>query len=402
MSCPKEFVRQVRTALSHLNNPAYLENHPLAGRLAADAPALTRGNLLRRTLRLSIEALDPGPETPAGAPAARPYQVLRSRYIVGESMQEIAANLNIGWRQAYRELQTAIRALAQVLWDSGVFAGQGAALEALPAPLQRVRAEVDRLARTSRQEVALPDLLATVVEGAQRLAGEHGPRAELAVEARDLRAAVNRVMLRQAILNLLSHAVRAHRGPELPVRLRRSGMQAVIEFSYSPRDAAQENARPDQPLAVAAQLLDGLGADWRREETAGGEVRVVVRIPLAQERLLLVVDDNEGLIALLQRYLEGEPYRVLGTTSAHEALRMLEELRPDILVLDVMMPQRDGWEVLEMLRRAEGDRHTQVLVCSVINDPVLAAAYGADGFLLKPVDRLGLLQALERLGCAAT
>ena len=61
------------------------------------------------------------------------------------------------------------------------------------------------------------------------------------------------------------------------------------------------------------------------------------------------------------------------------------------------MPTRDGWEVLQEIRQNEAGAKAKVLVCSIINDPDLAAAMGADGFLHKPVDRASLLQALKSL-----
>ena len=76
---------------------------------------------------------------------------------------------------------------------------------------------------------------------------------------------------------------------------------------------------------------------------------------------------------------------------------MLDRIHPDVVILDVMMPGRDGWEVLQTLRRSEAGAEARVLVCSIINDPQLAKALGANGFLHKPVDRASLLQALDRL-----
>jgi len=61
-----------------------------------------------------------------------------------------------------------------------------------------------------------------------------------------------------------------------------------------------------------------------------------------------------------------------------------------------MMPQQDGWEVLQLLRNRRRTRDIPVLVCSVIDDPELAFSLGAAEFLAKPVKREELLEALER------
>lgn len=395
MPCPKEFAWAVRSALARLHDPAYLETHPLASQLAfvAEAPELTRGNLLRRTLRLSIEALDPGVGVPPSSPQARPYHVLRGRYLLGESLEQVAAELGISRRQAFREVKRAVEALAEMLWDGCTLRGEHAQGEASG----RLQAEVERLAQTSRQEVDIGELVGGAVEGARRLADERALMVELSLESSGLRVPVNRVMLRQAILNLLSHAVRVHQGGRLPVSLRRSGQQALIQLTYRPGPNATEAARSGEPYAVAAQLLQTLGIDWSQEGLPDGSARISLRIPLTEARRLLVIDDNEGLIRLFERYLEGQPYRVFSATNAAQALEMLPQLEPQVVILDVMMPERDGWEVLESLRQSDPERRTRVVVCSIINDPQLAAAMGADGFLHKPVDRAGLLHALERI-----
>jgi len=122
MHAKDPYLSNLRKALIRLHDPAYLESHPLARRIAfiAQAPTLSRGQLLRRTLRLSIEALDPGPEVPANSPEARPYQILRARYISQQGITRIAQQLGIGERQAYRELRRGLEALAQILRDCEV------------------------------------------------------------------------------------------------------------------------------------------------------------------------------------------------------------------------------------------------------------------------------------------
>lgn len=396
-------VSELRSALAHLHDPAYLENHPLARRIAlvAQAPDLTRGELLRRTLRLSIEALDPGAALPANSPEARPYQILRGRYILRRTLEEVASQLDIGSRQAYRDLRRAVEALAQMLVDGGLLEVRPSGTsgsQAMPAPAARLRAELERVASVSQQDVDLGQLLTRAVENAQCLARERGKEIELCLEANGLLAAANRVMLRQAILNLLSHALHVHQGSRLPVRLSRSGAQALIRLAYRPSgEVPADSLRPGQPYAVATQLLDTVGLEWKRVEPGDGSVQLSIAIPLTHQRPVLIIDDNEGLIRLFERYLEGQPYRIFGATSYKQAQEMLEHLQPEVIILDVMMPERDGWEVLEGLRQTEAGRRARVLVCSIIDDPSLAAALGAAGFLHKPVDRSSLLRALQHL-----
>jgi CheY-like chemotaxis protein len=402
MPCTEEQLVALRNALAHLHDPAYLENHPLAQRLdfVAQAPGASRGQLLRRTLRLSIEALDPGAGVPANSPEARPYQVLRGRYILRQSWGEVAAQLDISRRQMYRELHRALEALAQMLWqDQG--AGEAASGAKVDSSAARVQAEVERLTTVSQQDVDLAELVQSVLKSVGPLAAERGIQLDAAVEPGALRVATNRVMLRQALLNLLSHIVGVHQGAPVRLCLARRGQLACIEIRY--RSATPPDlGKPDQPYAVAAQLLETLGLDWQSAHRAEGEGQIQIRVPLVSRPSVLIIDDNQGLIRLFERYLQDQPYQLVGVTDPNQALELVESLRPDVIILDIMMPQRDGWEILEALRQGEAGRRAKVLVCSIINDPQLSAALGADAFLHKPVDRARLLQVLEGLVSSAT
>jgi CheY-like chemotaxis protein len=113
---------------------------------------------------------------------------------------------------------------------------------------------------------------------------------------------------------------------------------------------------------------------------------------------VLVVDDNQGLVELLDRYLTGHACQVLAASSGQEGLRLARQVLPDAIVLDVMMPEMDGWELLQRLRAHELTAATPIIVCSVFDDPELAYSLGASLFLAKPVKRAEILAALRQLG----
>jgi CheY-like chemotaxis protein len=413
----EELLSELRSALAHLDDPPYLENHPLAKRLnfIAQAPALSRGQLLRRTLRLVIETLDPGQDVPRSAPEARSYEVLQRYAIAKESMVAIASRLDISERQAYRELRCATEALAQILSEMAAGTGDGLALlegktpSSVPERAAKVLEDVERLSRASSEEIDIARLVTSAVESVRNLARERHVEIELQAEPPPLGIMANRVMLRQAVLNLLSHAVSSQEEGRVTVQLQRAGQEVVLAVFYT-RAVGQTPPGAEDPYTVATQILNSLGIRWGQElpptnAPAGSSPRganttrkIWLTVPLAQEHTILIIDDNEGLIALFRRYLRPLPYRVVGVTRAAEALAMVEELRPELVILDVMMPDRDGWEVLETLRSMaslnEGHR-LHVIVCSIINDPQLAAALGADAFLHKPVDQASLLAAIS-------
>jgi len=177
--------------------------------------------------------------------------------------------------------------------------------------------------------------------------------------------------------------------------LQRSAQEAVVALSCVAAPD-REPISPESPYGVAAQILETLGLDWRRIDDRGS-VRIALHIPLSQQRTILVVDDNEGLLALFRRYLRNQPYLVCTARDGEEVQAILAQTRPDVTILDIMLPNQDGWEILQLLRSRVAPHQTRVIICSIINDPELAQALGADAFLHKPVPRAQLLRTLNQV-----
>jgi signal transduction histidine kinase/response regulator RpfG family c-di-GMP phosphodiesterase/putative methionine-R-sulfoxide reductase with GAF domain len=116
-----------------------------------------------------------------------------------------------------------------------------------------------------------------------------------------------------------------------------------------------------------------------------------------ERRLILVVDDDTGVISLYQRYLEGEGYQVVGVANGEEVLDKAIELQPFAITLDVLMPTKDGWQVLQELKDCPQTQHIPIIICSIISNKGLAFSLGAADYLVKPVMEEELLAALSRL-----
>jgi CheY-like chemotaxis protein len=99
---------------------------------------------------------------------------------------------------------------------------------------------------------------------------------------------------------------------------------------------------------------------------------------------------------LFRRYLAGRGYRVLEAHSAEEAVEIAARHPLRLIILDVMMPEQDGWEVLQRLRGAEHTHDTPIMICSVLDEPQLAMTLGASDYLSKPVTQNDLLAKVER------
>jgi len=113
-----------------------------------------------------------------------------------------------------------------------------------------------------------------------------------------------------------------------------------------------------------------------------------------RDALILVVDDIAQNIALVQAQLERAGYRVLAALSGQQAIDMALDSHPDVIILDIMMPGLDGYEVCRRLRENDSTRAVPIIMLTSLQekaDKLRALEMGADDFLSKPVDRAELL-----------
>ena len=118
------------------------------------------------------------------------------------------------------------------------------------------------------------------------------------------------------------------------------------------------------------------------------------------EPVVLIVDDDTQLREYLRVNLESEGYAVREAASAEEGLSVLEEATPDLVLLDVMMPQVDGWEMLRRVQERHGVGAIPVVMFSGKVDEGAAeeaTARGAQGFLGKPFDPQQLIEHAKQL-----
>ncbi len=115
---------------------------------------------------------------------------------------------------------------------------------------------------------------------------------------------------------------------------------------------------------------------------------------------ILVVDDEIYIVHILEFTLTMEGYEVLTAADGEEALRRLEQDRPDLVVLDIMMPKVDGYEVLRRIRADEEFRQLPVILLSAKGRPIdrdTGLEIGADDYIVKPFSPRRLLEKIQDL-----
>lgn len=115
--------------------------------------------------------------------------------------------------------------------------------------------------------------------------------------------------------------------------------------------------------------------------------------------LVLVVDDDSRTIKILSTLLSSEGCDVVVACDGTSALGRLEERRPDIILLDVMMPGLDGFEVCRLLRSARPTRDVPIILLTALSDPSYqrrGLKLGAAAYVTKPFDHDELLQTIQQ------
>ncbi len=109
-------------------------------------------------------------------------------------------------------------------------------------------------------------------------------------------------------------------------------------------------------------------------------------LELPEPRLILVIDDDQDVARIISYVFESQGHRVITVHNGREAISMARKHRPDMLTLDLNMPDVDGYMVLKDLRGDEETRDIPIICISVEPDPSVALAHGANYFLEKPLD----------------
>ncbi|WP_353571278.1 response regulator [Candidatus Albibeggiatoa sp. nov. BB20] len=121
-------------------------------------------------------------------------------------------------------------------------------------------------------------------------------------------------------------------------------------------------------------------------------------LPVLQEEkaTVLVIDDDENVRTLLSKHIQHLGYKVVTAKSGSEGLQLAQKLKPQLITLDVMMPQMDGWAVLTELKGNAQLQNIPVVMLSMIENHELGYSLGAAEYLLKPVNQAQIAQVLNK------
>jgi signal transduction histidine kinase/CheY-like chemotaxis protein len=286
---------------------------------------------------------------------------------------------------------------------------------------------------------ALPEILENGLTMVRERAGRHGIALSLDADpAIDVIEADER-KVKQVVFNLLSNAVKfTPDGGQVGIRARLddAGVRITVwdtgigiapenqgrifeEFQQVGGVYMEKREGTGLGLALAKKFVELHGGQIWVESEAGQGSRFTFTLPvytvpqpevaLAHAAsaaagvedhgpVVLVVEDNAPAAEILRLYLAGAGYRVEVARDGEEGFTQAWQLQPSLITLDLLLPKVDGWDLLIRLKGEPATRDIPVVIVSIVEEQGQGFALGAADYLVKPVSREEMLQALQRLG----
>ena len=406
MQVNSDFHHHIRKALNHLYNPEQLRQSALIQWLGlserADAPSA-----LQHTLIDAIQALRPVPYAPVYSDARKTYEILLLRYIQQFNQPEVAHHIGVSERQLRREQNRAIAILAESLWKKYVpkqpAPAVGTAGAAGPGTPDDPPAEWNWIKTAYSERVSnLPAFIRAILQLIEPVANQHQAALQSTIPDHIPDLAVHPVALRQILLNVLRVAIaHANQGQvRLDATLLASQLALAVSGEAPKNDPTLPDATVFDPqdnlLDIAARLAELSHAQLTLQSSAQG-FRAELRLPVVEGVAVLVVDDNRDVIELLRRYTTDTRYHLTGIDDPEGVFAAIESSGARLVILDVMMPKIDGWELLGRLRQHPDTRQIPVIILSILAQEELALSLGASALLTKPVTQERFLEVLDQV-----
>lgn len=397
-----ELEQLLQDALNKLYDPLYRPPAQLLAYIPCD-PQGQRDTFQRALVGL-IQELTPGADIPHSARQRRIYDLLQCRYVQELTQEETARRLGISARYMRREQQEAIHLLAQRLWErklqldpQGIPPTEEAALfplkssaAALSAWRDQLRTELTALQKNAPEMVAdVQAVLHNITALGNTLALRHGLALTINQATTDDLVRVHPAVLRQLLLTTIKIAAQDPPGGQLVLSPRVLANQLQIAVERSPAVALDP-----AHLAVVREIM-GLCNGTVTVSCHQERTIITLAVVIVHQVKVLVVDDNADVVHFYRRIVDGTPYQIIHVNQSHELQATLQAVQPAVVVLDILLPDADGWDLLVALRQSWGAHALPVIVCSVLGNDELAEELGAT-YLPKPVYRQDFLKALDR------
>lgn len=401
-----EFQNDVKDILNHLSDPAYLENHNLINLFytGEEAPISVRMHSLRETIQKSINFLQPPEGTPSNATEWRCYKILTFRYFQLKEWHVIEEELGLSQRQVQRDLKKGLDALISILWDHHSSQTQSA---------NQTEPESGEEVETYDQELIKEELknweisydlinLSQILEQALQLCKsllntEFHEHLDMKDVDATLNVMVDQVLTKQGLYKIFSMIGGSTETLNVQIKTRKlNDFFYELAFTFN---TANIHTSDHWSIAQLFFTIQGLRHHFTEKD---GLTEISVILPVKKQISCLVIDDVESVRRLIERMLGSYGIQVFGADNYTNALNLIQLVKPDFILLDILMPKMDGWQMIKNLKSNPQTAEIPVIICSVLFEPELSQAVKAAAYIRKPINRLELIKTLQDLNLIKT
>lgn len=393
MSTQANFAKLVAGAYRRLYDFAELRAHPIAEYLleTSNLSPKEKGWRLHHLLLEAIDELAPDENAPAGSHEWRRHRIMVLRYVDALSPEQVADKLGLSRRQFYREHRVAIEVVAEALWQRRLKRDMPESLD----HEELLRIEAARVASsTDRSDIR--EVLYGVFELFKKLLTQRMIEVNLDISSDTPLVQVGHNLLRQMLIGLFGYWVQRidHSVIRISDHINEKFLILHVSIDPFPRSFIDDF---DKWLLLNGELLEINNGKISIYMTQDAIYSFQLMLPIYNELTVLIVDDNGDMLELYKRYLIPNGYRTFTAQTVSEALEFLQRSQPFCIIIDLMMSDRDGWDLLGDILSNPKTARIPTLICSVLKQRDLALALGATVFLEKPITESTLLTALSEI-----
>jgi len=394
LSSFEEFEAQLQNTLNHYYNPLFHPEEQVFELLEIQA---SQGmEVIRQVLRMHIEEMKPDVAIPSDTPSRRFFEVLNYRYLASISQDETAFQLGMTPRNLRRIQQRAVYALAQRIWNAHQARDQLAKQQAGSASLT-IPDHLPILRELEVLQLNSPGAVADLAESLERvqaisLAVVNAQKIELEIVKPEtqLTVSVHPSILDQILLATVEQLRKQSDGGIIRIKASLQGKLAEIEIIST----QNMSDLPYMTTVSAIEMLKLVGGTQSIEQERR-QVRVSFRFPAVSNIPILLIDDNPDFFHLFRRYTLRTRYIMHNIREGAQLRKAVAEFHPQIIILDVLLPDVDGWQLLIDLQNPLLGQSIPVIVCTALGQKDLAHSLGARAYLPKPVSREEFLRTLD-------
>jgi CheY-like chemotaxis protein len=354
--------------------------------------------MLREKLIQAIEEMKPSLEVPIESRAWRAYKILHVRYIQQMNQEQAAYQVGVGVRHLRREQNMAIQTLADTLYKK-VNGEKSGDMPLVDDQVDgNIREDFAWLQQDTQDETTHLDELVNINRQlVDPLVNQRGILLENLIPKHLPPVLVLTAAMRQALISMTTYAINRISSGKITFSAALENRQ--VEFFLTAE--SQENLLPEIPnaqesLHTIRLILGKHSANlniWEKGTSCGFRLR----LPAQRFINVLMIDDNKDVADLFKRYTYGTEFFIEHLSDPAQIFQAIDKVQPRIILLDIMIPQVDGWELLGRIRQHPRTQSIPIIVCSVLLERELALALGATAYLSKPATRTDLLSFLEQV-----